>query len=50
MVRQKARSPRLGILVGNAVRPAIKRMVRDWARASHYMAERISGLRSRIPS
>ena len=49
MVRQKARSPYMGLPVGNAVRLAVKRMVRDWFRASHYMADRVNSLRSRIP-
>ncbi len=49
MVRQKARSPYMGLPVGNAVRLAAKRMVRHRVRASHYMADRVSSLRSRIP-
>ena len=50
MVRQKARSPNMGLLVGNALRLAAKRMVRHRIRASHYMVDRVSSLHSRIPS
>lgn len=49
MVRQKARSPYMGLPVGNALRLVAKRMVRHRIRASHYMADRASSLRSEIP-
>ena len=39
----------MGLPVGNALRLVAKRMVRHRIRASHYMADRASSLRSEIP-